>query len=82
MECTLCKFVDDIKLGGVCCHREMNKLQIWVERNLMKLKGKCRVLYLERNKLMHQYRLGIKLLESSSTEKDLGVLMDSKFTMS
>ncbi|PKU44784.1 hypothetical protein llap_4925 [Limosa lapponica baueri] len=31
---------------------------------------------------MHQYRLGADLLESSSEEKDLGVLEDNRMTMS
>ena len=47
-------------------------------------KSKCRVFHLGRNNHIPQvrYRLGDELLERSSTEKDLGVLVDNGLAMS
>lgn len=44
--------------------------------------NKCRVLHLKRNNNTHQFRSGTDLLETSSAEKDLGVIVDSRLTMS
>ncbi|GAB0204020.1 mitochondrial enolase superfamily member 1 [Grus japonensis] len=63
--------------------RDLDRLENWAERNLMKFsKGNCQVLPLGKNNPGHQYMLGANWLESSFAEKDPGVLVDKKLTMS
>ncbi|KAK4810852.1 hypothetical protein QYF61_008824 [Mycteria americana] len=94
-DCTLSKFTDDAKLGGVAdtpdgcaaVQRDLDRLEKWADRNLMQFnKGKCEVLHLGRNNPMHQYMMGADWLESSFAEKDRGgggsVLVDTKLNMS
>ena len=45
-------------------------------------KSKYRVLHLGRINHMHQYRLGDDMLERSSAERYLGVLLDNRLAMS
>ncbi|GAB0178392.1 mitochondrial enolase superfamily member 1 [Grus japonensis] len=90
-EHTLSKFADDTKLGGVAntpegcaaIQQDLDRLETWANRNQMTFsKGKCWVLHLGRNNPKHQYRLGVDLLASSTAEKDLGVLVENKLSMS
>ncbi|RMC15532.1 hypothetical protein DUI87_07726 [Hirundo rustica rustica] len=87
----LSKAADDTKLGGVAdtpkdtstaIQWDLNRLESRVERNLMGFnKGKCWVLHLGRNNPKYEHRLEAHTLESSTMEKDLGVLVDHKLTL-
>ncbi|KAK4807159.1 hypothetical protein QYF61_024279 [Mycteria americana] len=85
------KFADNTKLGGMAdtseggsaIQRDRNRLEKWVDRNLMRFKKeKCKVLHLGKNNPKHQYMLGATQLESSLAEKALGVLVDTKLHVS
>ncbi|KAK4822633.1 hypothetical protein QYF61_018585 [Mycteria americana] len=89
--CTLRKFAVNTKLGRVvdspdgcaASQRDHDRLEKWAKRNLMKCnKGKCKVLHLGWNNPRHQCRLGAAQLQSSSAEKDLGVLVANKLCTS
>ncbi|GAB0175971.1 mitochondrial enolase superfamily member 1 [Grus japonensis] len=87
-ECTLSRFADDTRLRGVAdmpeghaaIQRDLERLEKWANRNLMKFnKEKCKVLHLGRKKPRHVYMLRATKLGSSLAEKELGVLVDTKF---
>lgn len=66
--------------------RDHDSLKKWTDGKFevslkFKCSCKCRVLNLGRNNPRHQYRLAICLLESSSAENDLGVLLDTELNI-
>jgi len=87
-ECTLGKSANDTKLCGVADTLEgTDAMQRDLDRrgcvNHMKFnKAKCKVLHVGRGNPKHKYRLCGEWLESCPEEKDLGVLVDEKLSMS
>ncbi|KAK4810522.1 hypothetical protein QYF61_004485 [Mycteria americana] len=91
IECTLSKFANDAKLGGAvdslegreALQRDLDRLESWAITNWMKFnKSKCRIPHLGQGNPGYTYKFGDERLESSSTERDLGVWVDGKLNMS
>ena len=74
--------VDTVE-GRDAIQRDLNRLKRWAWVNLMRFNtAKYKDLHLGRRNPVHLYRLEEAVLESSSAEKDLGILIDDKLNMS
>uniref|UniRef100_A0A452HYE6 Reverse transcriptase domain-containing protein n=1 Tax=Gopherus agassizii TaxID=38772 RepID=A0A452HYE6_9SAUR len=87
----LIKFADDTKLGGIAntekdrdiIQEDLDDLVNWSNSNRMKFNSeKCKVMHLGINNKNFRYTLGTHQLEATEEEKDLGVLVDHRMTMS
>ena len=74
--------VDSI-VGEEALQRDLDKSEDWIITNHMKFnKNKCWILNLGRCSPGYVYRLGDEMLENSTTEKDMEVLINNKLNMS
>ncbi|KAF7237501.1 RNA-directed DNA polymerase from mobile element jockey [Varanus komodoensis] len=87
----LIKFAEDTKTGAVATteeqvlqiQKDLDRLWKWAGDNRMAFNvDKCKVLHLGHRDGCRKYRLGDKLLESSTCERDLGVQVDCRLNMS
>jgi len=90
IKCNLSKFADDTKMCGMVNklegsdgnQRDLDRLERWACENLTKFKkAKCKVLHMGWGIPKRKYRLYREWIESSPEEKDLGMLVDEKLSM-
>ncbi|GAB0188332.1 hypothetical protein GRJ2_001298500 [Grus japonensis] len=68
--------VADTSEGHAAIQRDLDRLEKWADRNLMKFsKGKCKVLHLGRNNPRHPHMLVADQLGSSFAEEKLSILV-------
>jgi len=82
---------DDTKLSSAAdkierrdgIQRDLDMLERCAHVNLIKInKAKCKVLHLIQGNPKHRYRLGGEWLENSHDEKDLGMSVEERLSMS
>lgn len=72
VECTLSKFTDDTELGKVvespedpaAIQRDLDRLERWTDKNLMKFNMKSGALCMGRNNPRYQYTLGVTQIQT------------------
>ena len=70
------------QMGGLPIQRNLDRLEKWANRNLMKFKREqCQVLHVRRNNPMLQHMLGANCLERHFAEKDMGFLVDNRLDL-
>jgi len=91
LECTLSKFADDTKLGGVvdtpegcaAIQRDLDRLESWVQEEPDGVQqGQGQGPAPGREQPHAPVQAGADLLQNSSAERDLGVLVDNRSTKS
>lgn len=91
LEGVLSKFAGDTELVGAvdsiedgeALQKSLVKLESWAITTCTKFnKSECQILQLGRGNPGYTYRLGDEMLENSTTEKDMEVLINNKLNMS